>query len=174
MKSRVVAVLFAVVVSGVLSMGASCSPMVSPAPSQSSVESVRQKADAAVSKIETGLTIINRTGTSINALPLPADWKDRYDCAVIKAVGVEPVTPKITAACGTVPTHASAPVQKSLETLKTVASCASLQSTLTALRPVISPIIDQLDQSNDGAVRMAGIAVRAGFEIVMLGDASCN
>lgn len=143
---------------------------VQPNPSAVQLNSARVLAVRIADATTAGLTIANETGNLVDKMPLTTAIKDDVDCAISKVTGVTTAPSEtLTKVCGAVPLVADAPLPKALTELKAVTTCPSLATTVTRLSSAINPLIAKLEASDQAALKVAGISLRATFAVLAIG-----
>lgn len=163
------------VVLAIASSACAAKATVNPTPGTESVQSARVLAVRFADATTAGLKIANETGDFLDKMPLPTNVKDDYDCAIMKVTGVTSApSATVTKVCGAVPLVADAPLPKALTELKAVASCPSLATTVSRLTAAVNPLIAKLDSSDQPALKVAGISLRATFAVLSIGGGTCQ
>lgn len=118
--------------------------LVSTSPTADEVQQVRRLAARVASGATLALEVADHTGVLVDALPIDAATKDRYDCAVLRITGIDTPSAAVTQACGDLPTSARAPMTVARTKLQALTTCPSLQSTTALVLGALQPFVDEL------------------------------
>ncbi len=167
---RLGVLVLAIVASLVFSPGCAAryGTIVNQAPTLEEQAEVRRLAARSADVLTAGLKVVDDTGKLIAALPLATDVKDRYDCGVLKVVGLDAPSPTVQRICGSVPSAAASPLTIAREKLKALTTCASLRSTLTVLLGAVDPLISSLADSGQVSLVYASGAIRVAFSFIRM------
>lgn len=108
------------------------------------------------------LNIADATGAMLADLPLDDATKDRYDCALLAVTGTPmPASQAVVDVCGPVPVASDTPLRRALTSLATVGSCPEVGALVQEVMRWASPLVTMLEESENAALRMAGVSLRA-------------
>lgn len=169
------AVLLTVLAIGLAVTGcAAVGGTVATTPTAAQTQAVRLAAVRAADVVTTSLGILDETGKLLGQLPLSVAVKDRYDCAILAAVGIsQPASPVVVRTCGAVPLMTAAPLPVALGALKDVSTCPGLRASLSAVYAYVTPLIQMLETSDQSGLRMAGASLRVAIGLLSSGGFSC-
>lgn len=147
-------------------------------PTPTEIADVRRVAAKILDATESGLQIANDTGKLLAALPIADSTKDRFDCAVLRVVGVNGApSPTVAQVCGPLPTLEAAPLRVALTHLRAVTTCPSLRATTAEILGAVDPLIIQLGLDGNPSLGFAAASLRTVFSYArsfLLGGGQCS
>lgn len=155
---------------------ASAGGLVATNPTGDQVAAIHRDASKMTEGITIATQILEALSETIDVLPIPIEAKNTYDCGVLRVIGTPaPIDPTVARICGpTVVEIERSPMTDARESLASAASCPSLRSSVAAIEPLVDPLIEVLEDADNGALVAFGASVRIALGFVFSGGDVCQ
>lgn len=138
--------------------------LVASAPTSAETANAQRMAKDIAVGATVGVNLIRESGGVIDVLPIPDAQKDKYDCAVMRLLGIDQPSATNLRICGPLPKVAETELTKARETLQRVTACPSLRSTTAVIMGLVTPLIAQLSWGDNPVLGFSSRAIAFAFD----------
>lgn len=144
-------------------------------PTSAEVQDVRRIAAKVADGATLTLEVANHTGLLLDALPLDAATKDKYDCAILRVTGIDAPSALVTTLCGRLPTLTTSPMTFARTRLQSLTTCPSLRATTALVLGSVQPFVEQLRAQPSLAFLASALTASIDFaKAVLEGGVTCQ